>query len=335
MTVRAVVVDESGPRWAEVERPPLMAGQARVRVRASAITGLDRDVIRARTGFRGIPGHTFVGEVVEAEGPSARDWIGRRVIARGSWGCSVCDACAAGLQERCASPCVPGRSGADGAHAEEIVVPIAALAALDPVITDEAGVLVPVLAGVLQTIVRADLPAWTNVLVVGDGGTGLLASTLLARSGYTVTLNGRHGDRFDLVRRHRVNFVLTADDGEGAWRPGRIGPTPMRYPVVVDASGCAEGWQDCLELASPGATVFVLSSMCDGVPRPVERVQEKSLRLMGVREGPVEPAMAVVAGGLFDPTEVIRRIDRFDDALLAYDAAEKKTNWMSVLRMVD
>jgi len=332
--VRAVVVGETGPQWAERERRSLVPGQARVRVRTSAITGLDRDVIAGRVGFTGTPGHTFVGEVVEADGPSARDIIGRRVIPRGSWGCGICDACAAGLEERCASPRIPGFVGADGAHAEEIVVPVRALAPLDEVITDEAGVLVPVLAGILQTIVRADLPPWTNVLVVGDGGTGLMASTLLAQSGYTVTLNGRHGDRFDVVRRHRVNFVLTADDGESAWRPGRIGPTPMRYPVVVDASGSAEGWQDCLELASPGATVLVLSSMCDGIPRPVERVQEKSLRLIGVREGPVEPAMAILAAGLFDPTEVVRRIDSFDDVLSAYDAADKHTNWLTMLRMV-
>ena len=227
-----------------------------------------------------------------------------------------------------------GLRGADGGHAEEVVLPARAVATVDDILTDEAAALVPLVGGILGTIVRADIPPWTNVLVVGDGGTGLLAATALAAAGYTVTLYGRHGDRFDLVRRYRVNFVLVGDDGDEGLRPGRIGPTPMRYPFVVDASGSVSGWQTCLDLVSAGGTLLMLSTLSDGVPRPVDRVQEKSVRVIGVREGAIEPAMSVVASGYFDPTDVIRRVDRFEDALEAYGHAAHHRHWMSLLRMV-
>mgnify|MGYP006278590999 CR=1 FL=1 len=333
--MRAIHVDETGAHWTERERVRLGRGEVRVNVRASAITGLDRDVVAGRLGFVGTPGHTFVGQVVEVDDPEFRPLIGRRVVPRGGWGCGRCDACVTGLGERCGSPRIPGVRGAHGGHAEQIVLPARAVAPLDDVLTDEAGVLLPITAAILDTIPRADMPEWTNVLVVGDGGAGLLAGCLLSAAGYTVTLHGRHGDRFDLLRRYRVNFVLVADDSETAWTTGRLGPTPMRYPVVVDASGTPDGWQTCLDLVTPGGHVLMMSSASDGIPRPVERVQEKGVTVLGVRQGPLEPAMAILASGHFDPTSVIRRVDSFDDALAAYDRAAQTTFWMSLLRMVE
>ena len=46
-----------------------------------------------------------------------------------------------------------------------------------------------------------------------------------ARAGYTVTARGKHGNRFDLLRRHNVHFNLVTDDAEiRGTRPGRFGP---------------------------------------------------------------------------------------------------------------
>lgn len=333
--MRAIQVDDVGVGWTRRERLALQPGEVRLNVRAAAITGLDRDVIARRTGFRGTPGHAFVGQVIEAADPEAQSLVGKRVVPRGAWGCGHCDACGAGLPERCGDPRIPGLRGADGGHAEQIVLPARAVAVLDDVLTDEAGVLVPLTAAILETITRASMPEWTNVLVVGDGGAGLMAGCLLSAAGYTVTVHGRHGDRFDLLRRYRVNFVLTADDSETAWTTGRIGPTPMRYPVVVDASGTPDGWQTCLDLVTTGGALLMLSSAADGVPRPVERVQEKGVRVYGVRQGPVEAAMEVIATGHFDPTPVIRRVESFENALEAYERAAQTPFWMSLLRMVE
>ena len=332
--VRALHVDGDGLRWTERERRGLEPGEVRVRVHASVITGLDRDVVSGRAGFAGTPGHVFVGTVVEGNGPGAESRVGQRVVPRGSWGCGVCDACAAGLHERCPERRILGLRGADGGHAEEVVLPARAVSAVDTIVTDEAAVLMPLVASVFDAIVRVDIPEWTNVLVIGDGGAGLLASTALASAGYTVTLRGRHGDRFDLVRRFRVNFILTDEDPESdSLRPGRFGPSLMSYPYVVEASGNATGWQSAVELVSPGGCILALSSGYDGVPRSLHRVQEKSATVLGLREGPLEPAIAVVAQGLYDPTQVINRVFDFDEAERAYRWAATRDAWLPLLRM--
>src|SRR5260370_18987760 len=62
--------------------PKLRPGWALVRVRLAGICNTDLEILRGYHGFRGTPGHEFVGEVAEVQGVSAatkREWLGRRV----------------------------------------------------------------------------------------------------------------------------------------------------------------------------------------------------------------------------------------------------------------
>lgn len=331
--MRAIVLDD-GPRMVELDRPQLRDGWICVRVSTTAITGLDMDVIQGRMNFGGPPGNAFVGVVEEAQGSRARRLLGQRVLGRGSYGCGDCEVCTNGMEHRCRDRCCPGRWGASGSHAEFIALPARAVVPVHPDLTDEAAVVIPMLAGIWAGIARASLPEWTNVLVIGDGGAGLLAAVAFASAGYTVTVRGKHGNRFDLLRRHNINFNLVNDDSEAEGsRPGRYGPALMSYPFVVEASGHASGWQAAVELVSPGGGIFMLTSGQDGVPRPVHRVQQKNARVIGLREGPIEATMEIVASGLFDPTCVISRVFAFENALQAYQRLVHGDERIVLLRM--
>jgi threonine dehydrogenase-like Zn-dependent dehydrogenase len=333
--MRAIVLAD-GPQLVDLPRPELEDGWVCVRISVAAISGLDLDVIQGRLDFGGTPGNAFVGVVEEAQGTAARRLIGRRVLGRGTYGCGECDVCTNGMEHRCRDRCSPGRWGAAGAHAEFIALPARAVVPVHSDLTDEAAAVIPLLAGIYAGIARASMPEWTNVLVIGDGGAGLLAAVAFASAGYTLTVRGKHGNRFDLLRRHNINFNLVNDDSEveGA-RPGRYGPALMSYPYVVEASGHASGWQAAVELVSPGGTVFMLTSGQDGVPRPVHRVQQKNARVIGLREGPLEAAMEIVARGLFDPTCVISRILPLEEALQAYRRLAQGDEWIVLLRTPD
>lgn len=334
--MRAVRVGEGGPQLVERDPRSLHPGELRVSVIASPVTGLDRDVARGLADFRGVPGTAFVGRVVDAEGADAARLLGRRVIGRGSWGCAVCDPCTSGFEENCSDRRIPGLRGADGGHADEIVLPARAVLPVDSRLTDEAAALLPLIAPWFAAIDRGQLPDWTNVLVIGDGGIGLLAAAAIASAGYTVTVRGRHGDRFDFLRQFRANFNLVGDEFEReGLRPGRYGPALMSYPYVVDASGDASGWAAAVELVAPGGAIFMASSALDRTPRPVHRVQEKAARVIGMREGLLEATMEIVATGLFDPTGVITSVHPFDDALGAYRRAETPREWIPLLAMKD
>jgi len=291
--VRALVFDPE-VRVTEVPTPELGPGEARVRVHVAALTGLDRDVVAGRVPFRGTPGTSFVGTVEAVDGAQHRGLIGKRVVSHGSYGCADCDACRAGAHYRCADRARPGYSVASGGHADHVLLPARALVTVPSNLDDESAALVPLVASVFSSIPRAELPAWTNVLIIGDGGIGLLAAMAHAAAGYTVTVRGKHGNRFDLLRKHNIHFNLVTDDAEvSGLRPGRFGPALVSYPYVVEASGRPSGWDAALALASVGGTVMLLSSCADGTPRPVQAVQDKNLRVIGLREGPLEPALAI------------------------------------------
>jgi L-iditol 2-dehydrogenase len=319
-----------------VPDPELLPESVRIRVHVAAVTGLDLDVVYGTVLFHGTPGIGFVGTVEAVEGGAARGLLGRRVVGRSSFGCGVCDSCRTGAEFRCADRVRPGQLGAPGAHAEQIVLPARAVLPVPDSVRDEAAALLPFLAGVYSGIQRSDLPQWANILVVGDGGIGLLAALAYAEAGYTVTVRGKHGNRFDLCRRHNIHFNLVTDEPEvRGHRPGRFGPALISYPYVVEATGDSSGWDAALALVNPGGTVFMLTSCNDGVPRPLAAVQEKNVRVIGLREGSLEAALAIVAGGLFDPAEVVTTVFPLDHAVEAYAKARTTGEWIALLRMSD
>src|SRR5260370_42630200 len=71
--------------------PKLRPGWALVRVRLAGICNTDLEILRGYHGFRGTPGHEFVGEVAEGQGVSAatkREWLGRRGCREVNVSCS-------------------------------------------------------------------------------------------------------------------------------------------------------------------------------------------------------------------------------------------------------
>ena len=332
--MRAVVFDQD-PRVDEVPIPELRAGEARIRIHVAALTGLDRDVVVGRVPFRGTPGTSFVGTVEAVDGAEHRNLIGKRVVSHGSYGCGSCDICRAGAHYRCPDRARPGFSIASGGHAEFVVLPARALVPVPATVSDDAAALVPLVASVFSSIPRADLPTWTNVLIIGDGGIGLLAALAHASAGFTVTVRGKHGNRFDLLRKHNIHFNLVTDEAEvSGSRPGRFGPALVSYPYVVEASGRPSGWDAALALASAAGTIFLVTSCADGTPRSLQQVQRKNLHVIGLREGPIEAAMAIVAQGWLDPTEVVTSSYTLEEAATAYRKSETPREWISLLRML-
>jgi threonine dehydrogenase-like Zn-dependent dehydrogenase len=331
--MRALYYDGSA-KLADIAEPELRDGEISIRVDLAAVTGLDRDVAMGKVPFSGVLGSAFVGVVESARGESHQNLVGRRVVGRTAYGCGRCESCLTGAEYRCAERVRPGYRGAAGCHADKIALPARAVVRVPNDVTDKAAVLSPLLAGIYAALQRVDLPPWTNILVVGDGGAGLLAAVAFSRAGYTVTVRGKHGNRFDLLRRHNVHFNLVTDDAEvSGIRPGRFGPALIEYPYVIEASGNNSGWHAALTLCTPGGTVFQLSSCNDAVPRSLHQLQEKNIKLVGLREGPIEPVLSVLSTELFDPTHAIERVLSLEEWQNAYRIDPNGMGGITVLQM--
>ena len=153
----AFIVSNKKLNAGEKPLPKVLAGWALVRVRMAGICNTDVEILRGYHDFRGVPGHEFVGEVVEVRGVSAavgKKWIGKRVTGEINIHCSafgykpVCEFCKRGLVTHCARRKVLGIVGQDGAFAEYLTLPIENLHAVPDGVSDEQAVFVePVAAG--------------------------------------------------------------------------------------------------------------------------------------------------------------------------------------------
>src|SRR5213593_3273862 len=99
----------------DVPDPRPGVGEALVRVHLAGICRTDLEITRGYLGFRGTPGHEWVGQVVAADDAGL---VGARVVGEINLGCGQCATCAGGLARHCPTRRVLGIVGADGAFAE-------------------------------------------------------------------------------------------------------------------------------------------------------------------------------------------------------------------------
>ena len=180
--------------------PDPVAGpdEALVRVHLAGICRTDLEICRGYLGFRGIPGHEWVGEVVAAPDAALR---GARVVGEINFGCGTCDRCRGGLARHCPTRRVQGIVGADGAFAELMVVPAAVLHRLPEELPDRLAVFTEPVAAAFEILEQLGDVGGVRALVLGDGKLGLLVAQVLAGAGADVLLAGRHDAKLARARR--------------------------------------------------------------------------------------------------------------------------------------
>src|SRR2546421_1564806 len=162
--MRALVFDQSLSLQERYPEPQPAAGDTLIRVRQAGICATDLEITRGYMGFKGILGHEFVGEVVES--PSARQWIGKRVVGEINVVCGRCDLCLSGLSNHCRNRTVLGILKRDGAFAEYVRLPELNLHEVPPSVEDDAAAFVEPLAAAFQVLkqVKLDGKRWVTVL---------------------------------------------------------------------------------------------------------------------------------------------------------------------------
>src|SRR6266516_1120088 len=251
------------------------AGEALVRVHLAGICRTDLEITRGYLGFRGTPGHEWVGHVLAADDPAL---VGRRVVGEINLGCGVCRSCRAGLGRHCPGRRVLGILGADGAFAELIVVPAANLHPVPETIADREAVFTEPLAAAFEILDQMPSLAGAHAVVLGDGKLGLLVAQVLAGAGAEVVLAGRHETK--LARARALGI--------------RTGPPPPGADLVVDASGAPDGLALALALVVIN-DVTILGSRCGRFPPALAALAARRVSVAPLIDA-VYPLDDVVAG---------------------------------------
>jgi threonine dehydrogenase-like Zn-dependent dehydrogenase len=265
------------------KRPPAFA---LIQMRVAGICNTDLELQRGYYGFSGIPGHEFVGVVIEADTPSL---IGKRVVGEINLACGHCAFCLAGLGRHCDSRTVLGIVKHPGAFAEYLTLPETNLRFVPDHVTDEQAVFTEPLAAACEILEQIRLPAGAEVAVLGDGKLGLLIAQTLLAHGARVTLFGRHADKLAIAERAGA-VVNSAGSG---------------FAFVVDATGSAEGLRQAVTLVRPRGTVIMKSTIHNEVSIDMAPVIVNEITLLGSRCGLFEPALALLSAGKIDTASLL------------------------------
>jgi threonine dehydrogenase-like Zn-dependent dehydrogenase len=299
---------------------PRREGEALVQVICAGICNTDLEIVKGYAGFRGTPGHEFVGRVVESPEASL---VGRRVVGEINAGCGECPRCLTGDPRHCADRTVLGIKGRDGAFAEFLSLPARNLLEVPDSVSDEAAVFVEPLAAAFNVIEQVNIGTSSDVVVVGDGKLAQLIVLVLARTGCTITVIGRHEEKLDLARAYGAHF-------------GQLGGVDLRlesfgrFDIAIEASGSASGLENALKLVKPRGTIVLKSTHHDLTPIDTSQVVVNELNIVGSRCGRFAPALSFLARGDADLTPLISRRVPVEDGVFAFEQAQLR-NVMKVI----
>ena len=287
----ALRVDKKRLAVKNVSKPD-QADEALVRVLLSGICNTDLEIARGYAGFNGTIGHEFVGVV---EDSTDRALIGRRVVGEINAGCGNCDLCRAGDPRHCANRTVLGIHGRDGAHAEFLQLPAVNLLHVPDNIPDEHAVFTEPLAAACGVLERVNINKSDRVAVIGDGKLGLLCAQVIALTGASVLLIGKHSSKLRIAERRGIEIAT----------PKLAAKRKQEFDVVVEASGAASGFGLALDLLRPKGQLVLKSTFHGKTELDAARIVVDEISIVGSRCGRFSPALDLLKKAAIDVDSLI------------------------------
>lgn len=300
-------------------------GEARIGVRLAGVCDTDLQLARGYMGFDGVPGHEFVGQVLEADDPA---WVGARVVGDINAGCGSCPDCLGQslAGHHCQGRSVLGIVGRSGAFAEQLCLPERCLTRVPDSVSDEQAVFAEPLAAALHVL--DEIPHGYNqrqapgdpIVVLGDGKLGLLIALSLVGSGLHVRLVGHHAAKLELARRacgaeHQGKLHCLLESQLGV---------SEQSSIVVEATGSSAGLARAFTLVRPRGTVVLKTTVADPLSLDLAPLVIHELRLVGSRCGDMQRAVRALEQGVVDPTPLIEARYALRQAEAAFEHAARR-----------
>jgi threonine dehydrogenase-like Zn-dependent dehydrogenase len=164
---------------------------------------------------------------------------------------------------------------------------------------------------------RVTIDSNDNVAVIGDGKLGLLCAQVMALTGASVLLIGKHAEKLRIAERRGIE---TATARQGAKRK-------REFDVVVEASGSPSGFAMGLELLRAQGTLVLKSTFQEAAQ--VEEFDQTRLvvdeiTILGSRCGRFQPALDLLKKGAIDIDSLISEEYPLSRGVHAMDRAAKK-----------
>lgn len=329
--MRALVYGEAGLALnRDYPMPTPVEGEALVRVVLTGICNTDLELIQGYMGFRGVPGHEFVGVVEEIYGTAAQERYGylkgQRVVGEINAACHRPDCwyCSHSIPSQCPSRTTLGIINRDGAFADYLILPVENLYVVPADVSDEEAVFVEPLAANFEILEQVHLKPTECVLILGDGKMGQLAAQVLTLSGCEVLMVGKHAEKLALAEQRGVRTYLLPDADHFSLEHGR------RVDVVVECSGSAQGLEMALRLVRARGTLVLKSTVAQQSQLHLAPIVIDEIRVQGSRCGPFAPALRALGQKLINVRPLISVRYSLSEGIAAF----KHTRLQGVLKVL-
>ncbi|MBM3740707.1 MAG: zinc-binding dehydrogenase [Acidobacteria bacterium] len=288
-------------------RPP---GYSLIRMLAAGICNTDLELQRGYYGFRGRPGHEFVGEVAESD---TAELVGRRVVGEINLACECCAWCARGLGRHCPKRTVLGIVRHPGAFAEFLTLPDRNLHLVPDRVPVQHAVFTEPVGAACEVLDQVKIPRGTEVAVLGDGKLGLLTAQVLQLHGARVVQVGRHREKLRIAEALGVT---------GQIRGARL-PT-AEFDVVIEATGSADGLAAAAKMVRPRGTVVLKSTVHGTAQVETAPLVVNEITLVGSRCGRFAPALKLIRQGKLNLDPMVTDELALSEAERAFEDAGRK-----------
>lgn len=290
----------------DVEMPRPGPDEALIQVLLAGVCGTDREILKGYSAFRGIPGHEFVGRVVEC---TNREWLEKRVVGEINVACGECEFCLWGLGRHCPNRTVMGIVNRDGTFAEFVVLPVVNLHEVPAEVNDEAAVFVEPVAAAAEILEQMPISHARRTAVLGDGRLGLLVAQVFRHAGAQVTVIGKHASKLAVAKSLKLQV---AEAGNHDLAPGS-------FSVVVEATGSPSGLSEALRLVEPRGTVVMKSTFRDSATFDTAKLVVDEITLLGSRCGNFSSAIDLLRDEVVKVNGMVTKTFPLEAGLAAFD----------------
>lgn len=292
----------------DVPTPRPAQDEALIRVRLAGICGTDLELVKGYYPFAGIPGHEFVGEVVESADSTL---IGQRVVGEINVVCGQCTPCLRGRPTHCEQRTVLGIKNRNGAFANYLTLPTTNLHRVPDTVTDEAAVFTEPLAAALQIQEQVSIQPDDRVLLIGAGRLGQLIAQTLALTGCNLSVLARHPVQRTLLDERDIP-CLTPDE-----------VMPRSFDMVIDAAGSPQGFDLARQAVRPRGTLVLKSTYRGTLAVDLSALVVDEITLIGSRCGPFPAALRLLEQKTVDPSRLIAARYPLTRAIEAFEETQR------------
>lgn len=281
----AVITEKDVVSVQELDVPVAGDGEAIIKVHYCGVCGSDLHVFHGQhptAKFPVVPGHEFVGEVVEVKGVGSENFKkGDMVVAQPFYSCGNCEPCANGRDNVCRNLSFMG-AHRNGGFAEYVKVLTRKMYKIPEGMDPRLAALTEPVAVAVHDVRRSGLKVGQSALIIGGGPIGMLIAMVARHAGVRrIVISEIDEFRRTFAAKHGFKTLNPLDsDFEEKIREYTHG---KGFDVTFEVSGSKAGITTAVTHTTISGMVMVVGMTKEPHPVNLSDMFAKELNMQGVR----------------------------------------------------